>query len=54
MWRTFKELRAAERAESDPRPSSPSEDLRQASRLPDRITYNGVEYVRGDISTSDE
>jgi hypothetical protein len=46
MWRTFNELRAAERLEPGTEPSGPSEAMKQATRLPDTITFNGVRYVR--------
>jgi hypothetical protein len=52
MWQTFKELRAAEMAESNPGPSRPPEAIMQASRLPDSISFNGVQYVRGDNSAA--
>jgi hypothetical protein len=48
MWRTFNELRAAERSEPGTEPSRPSAALKQATRLPDSITFNGVRYVRDD------
>jgi len=48
MWRTFNELRAAELLELVSEPSRPSEVMKQATRLPDSITFNGVRYVRDD------
>jgi hypothetical protein len=50
MWRTFNELRAAERLEPGTEASRPSEAMNQATRLPDSITFNGVRYVRDDGS----
>jgi hypothetical protein len=52
MWRTFNELRAAERLEPGTEPSGPSEAMKQATRLPDSITFNGVRYVRDDDSVA--
>jgi hypothetical protein len=48
MWRTFNELRAAERLELGSEPPRSSEAMKQATRLPDSITFNGVRYVRDD------
>lgn len=48
MWRTFNELRAAERVELDSDPARASDALQQATRLPDSITFNGIRYVRND------
>ena len=52
MWRTFNELRAAERLESGTEPARPSEAMTQATRLPDSITFNGVRYVPDDGSAA--
>ena len=52
MWRTFNELWAAERLEPGTEPSKPSEAMKQATRLPDSITFNGVRYVRDDGSVA--
>ncbi len=48
MWRTFNELRAAEKVDLGNLPSRVPETMKQATRLPDSITFNGVRYVRED------
>ena len=46
MWRTIKELQAAEMAEADAGPMGSPEAIPQAGGIPDSITFNGVQYVR--------